>query len=187
MPAPGRVERHERLRLFAALLLPDGAVSALAEWQEEALAGADGARVVPPANLHFTLAFLGSRPSSDVDAVAAVLAQAAARARPPVLAPDRYRETRSVGMLVLDDGEGQHATALAGDVGEELERLGVYTRERRPWLPHVTVLRFKRRPGLAPAPPDIGPLRPSRVALFQSVLRPGGAQYEILQSAPLGG
>ena len=63
--------------------------------------------------------------------------------------PVRYRETRSVGMLVLEDVGGA-ATALAADLGERLERLGVYRRENRPWLPHITVLRFRERPRLAP-------------------------------------
>ena len=32
---------------------------------------------------------------------------------------------------------------------ERLEALGVYEREKRPWLPHLTVLRFRE----PPAPP----------------------------------
>ena len=104
-----------------------------------------------------------------------------------MLAPVRYRETRSVGMVVLDDEE-RRAGALADDVFAALEELGVYERERRQWLPHVTVLRFRGRPPrLTPALPDLGPVSPSEVALYHSVLRPSGAQYEILESVALGG
>ena len=49
-------------------------------------------------------------------------------------------------MLVLDD-VGGGATALAEDVQARLEALGVYRREGRPWLPHLTVARFRARPG----------------------------------------
>jgi 2'-5' RNA ligase len=98
----------------------------------------------------------------------------------------RYRETRSVGMVVLEDEQGR-AARLAEVVGEGLERLGVYEREARRWLPHVTVLRFRRPPRARPAVPALGPVSPSEVALYHSVLRPTGAQYEILQSVPLGG
>ena len=35
-------------------------------------------------------------------------------------------------------------------------RLGVYRREGRPWLPHVTVARFRARPGLRLEPPPLG-------------------------------
>ena len=89
-------------------------------------------------------------------------------------------------MVRLDD-EGDRAFRLAGRVGERLEGLGVYERERRAWLPHVTVLRFRRPPRLKPAPPDLGRFSPSEVALYHSVLRPTGAQYEVVESIPLGG
>ena len=180
------MDGHERLRLFVALVLPDDALGALAAWQERALGEGDGVRVVPPSNLHVTVAFLGSRPASDVEPVLALLDEAARKAVPPLLEPTGYRETRSVGMIVLGD-EGGRATALAGRVGKGLERLGVYERERRPWLPHVTVVRFRSRPRLSPPLPDLGEVRPSEMALFRSVLRPSGAQYEILESVALGG
>ena len=90
-------------------------------------------------------------------------------------------------MVVFDDAEGR-AARLAGNVFAGLEKLGVYERERRAWLPHVTVLRFRARPPrLGPELPDLGPVSPSEVALYHSVLRPSGAQYEILESVALGG
>ena len=89
-------------------------------------------------------------------------------------------------MVRLEDAEGR-ATMLADGVGEDLERLGVYERERRAWLPHVTVLRFRKPPRLRPEPPDLDPFSPSEVALMMSVLRPTGAQYEVVESIPLGG
>ena len=186
MTEPGSVEGDARLRLFAALPLPPAAVERLVAWQATELAGLDGTRLVPPENLHVTLAFLGSRPAADADGILHVLREAARTAECPVLTVSRYRETRSVGMVVLDDEHG-HATRLAAVVAEGLERLGAYRREARRWLPHVTVLRFRRPPGARPARPDLGPVSPSEVALYHSVLRPTGAQYEILQSVPLGG
>ena len=187
MSEEASVEGRERLRLFAALLLPDEAVRRLVRWQERELPARDDVRLVAPANLHLTLAFLGSRPAAEAEAIAAAVREAAGGAGPIVLTPSRYRETRSVGMVVLDDEEGR-AGRLAERVWEELERLGVYEREDRPWLPHVTVVRFRARPPrLAPPPPDLGPVSPSGVALYHSLLRPGGAQYGILESIALGG
>ena len=181
------MEGVERLRLFLALPLPERVVERLVAWQRGALAGAHDARLVPPANLHVTLAFLGHRPAGEVGVIAAEMrAAAAAAAIRPLLRASRYRETRSVGMVVLDD-EGGRATALANDIAGRLEQVGVYEPERRPWLPHVTVLRFRRPPRLRPEPPDVGELSPSEVALYTSVLRRPGAQYEISESVPLGG
>jgi 2'-5' RNA ligase len=186
MTRPGSVEGDEHLRLFAALPLPPEAVERLGAWQSRELAGARDARLVPPESLHVTLAFLGRRPASDAEGVLDVLREAARACERPVLAASGYRETRSVGMVVLDD-EDSRATRIADAVGEGLERLGVYERERRRWLPHVTVLRFRRAPRARPPVPDLGKVSPSEVALYHSVLRPTGAQYEILQSFPLGG
>jgi 2'-5' RNA ligase len=180
------VEGHERIRLFVALRLPAEIVERLSAWQHAELAAASDARIVPPENLHITLAFLGSRPRDDVDAIVALLRMQAEGAAEPLLTVRDYRETRSVGMVRLDDAGGR-ATKLADGVGEGLERLGVYERERRAWLPHVTVLRFRRPPRLRPEPPDLGRVVPSELALMMSVLRPTGAQYEVVESIPLGG
>jgi 2'-5' RNA ligase len=90
--------------------------------------------------------------------------------------------------MVAFHDEGERASALAAGLFEGLEELGVYTRESRPWLPHVTVLRFRGRPPrLAPPLPELGQVSPSEVALYHSVLRPSGAQYEIVESVALGG
>jgi 2'-5' RNA ligase len=89
-------------------------------------------------------------------------------------------------MLVLDDPAGE-ATRLAEGLHGRLEELGVYEREKRPWLPHVTVLRFRERPKLAPPLPEIDPFAPSGAAAFLSRLHPSGARYEVLESCSLGG
>jgi len=172
------------VRLFCALRLPDDALDRLAAWQTAHIARA--ARAVTRANLHVTLAFLGARPETDVPDITRELGSAAAVAGPIALEAVRYRETRSVGMVVLADDSGA-ATALAGDLAGRLERLGVYRREQRPWLPHVTVARFRERPGLSPPPPDLGRVSPSDAAVYSSVLRPEGAQYVVLESVALGG
>lgn len=185
MSGAASVEPGERIRLFCALLLGPAAVDALAAWQGAVFAGASRARVVAREQLHVTLAFLGRRPAADVAAVAAELRAAAAAAAVPRLAVRRYRETRSVGMLVCDD-EGGRAEALARDLHERLERLGVYERERREWLPHVTVVRFRERPRLTPPLPGLEPFVTSDAAVYMSVLRPSGAQYSILESVAIG-
>ncbi|HEX7525906.1 MAG TPA: RNA 2',3'-cyclic phosphodiesterase [Gaiellaceae bacterium] len=177
-----------RIRLFCALELPPATVDEVVAWQAAHLSAAQqrGARIVPSGNLHITLAFLGSRDAGELPAIAGALAEAAGAASPAELRPTRYRETRSVGMILYDDPSGA-ATALAAAVGERLEQLGVYQRERRPWLPHVTVLRFKERAGLVPELANIRSFRAVRTALYSSTLRPGGAQYEALETAALGG
>jgi 2'-5' RNA ligase len=183
--AAASVEGRDRLRLFCALTLPEDVLDALVRWQQDELRC--DARALPRDHLHVTLAFLGNRPTEEVEPVTRELRAAAASVSEAlVLAPSRYRETRSVGMLVLDD-EGGRAGTLASDLHQRLQHLGLYEPERRKWLPHVTVLRFRRQPRLRPRIPDLGPFSPSGAAVYHSLLRPSGAQYDILDSVALGG
>jgi RNA 2',3'-cyclic 3'-phosphodiesterase len=181
------VNGDERLRLFCALRLPDDAIVRLVDWQRGELRGG---RLVPPENLHVTLAFLGSRPAGELATIAGALRTAAAEAEGVRLGVSGYRETRSVGMLTLDD-EGGRATGLAERLHGALEGLGVYRREARPWLPHLTVVRFKddaTRPQLQPTLDSLPrEVVPSDAAVFISRLRPDGAQYEVLEFVALGG
>jgi RNA 2',3'-cyclic 3'-phosphodiesterase len=183
MTEAASVAGDERIRLFLALRLPGGVLDEIERWQRERLRNV---RVVPREHLHVTLAFLGHRPSRELDSIVGALREAAAGAGEIRLRPVRYRETRSVGMLVLDD-EGGNAALLAGDLHERLERLGVYVREGRPWLPHLTVARYRERPRLHLEPPSVGTFVPSDAAAYLSQLQPRGAVYEVLESVALGG
>jgi len=161
------VARDGRIRIFCALRLPAPTLDSLVAWQETHL---PTGRLVARENLHVTLAFLGHRPQVELAGILGALRDAAARAEPPLL-----------------DDESERAEALARDLHSRLEALGVYEPERRRWLPHVTVLRFRERPRLRPALPDLEPFAPSDAAVYLSRLRPGGAQYEVLESVALGG
>ncbi len=112
----------------------------------------------------------------ELPAILDVLARAAAAAEPASLGVTGYRETRSVGMLTLEDATGA-ATRLAERLHADLAELGVYRPEARPWLPHVTVLRFRERPRLRPDTPALGWVS-SDAAAFLSRLHPSGARYE---------
>jgi RNA 2',3'-cyclic 3'-phosphodiesterase len=187
MTARANVEGGERLRLFLALRLPDEFLDVVTAWQPHALRG-PRLRALPRDHLHVTLAFLGHRPVGELHGILGELRAAAGEARRPVLRVTGYRETRSVGMLVLDD-DGRHAIGLAGEVHDRLEALGVYRRERRPWLPHLTVVRFRDRPRLRPELVSElrEPFSPSEAAAYLSRLHPSGARYEVLDSVALGG
>ena len=179
MTLPATVEGDERIRLFLALELPDDVVSELVRWGKQHLGRG---RAVE--SFHVTLAFLGSQPRAALEPTVAALRRRVLSTEPFELEPVRYQETRSVGMLVLADPSGC-ATLLAERVQVDLEDLGVYARERRRWLPHVTVVRFRERPRLDPPLPEIGPFAPSGAAALLSRLHPTGAQYEVLESCSL--
>jgi RNA 2',3'-cyclic 3'-phosphodiesterase len=178
----GSVAGRDRLRLFCALRLPESVLDELDGWGRCALAE----RIVQRPNLHITLAFLGHRPAAELGAIVEATRAAARSAQPIVFEPVRYRETRSVGMLVLADEDGA-AASVAADLSERLVALGAYEPEPRPWLPHLTVVRFNRRPRLDPPLPPLGRFSPSDAAVYHSVLRSTGAQYDVVESFALGG
>jgi 2'-5' RNA ligase len=162
-------------------MLPDAVRDGLERWGNDAL---PSGRRIRTDDLHITVAFLGPRPRTDVPVVAKTLGDVVRQSVPFELEPVRWRETRSVGMVVLADPSGE-AGRLAAGVHASLEDAGIYRREARTWLPHVTVLRFRERPRLHPSVPPIRAFAPSGLAAFLSRLHPSGARYEVLESVPL--
>lgn len=179
MILPATVGGDDRIRLFVALELPDDVAAEFGRWGKQHLG-----RGRPVESFHVTLAFLGSQPRAALEPIVAALRRQVLSTEPFELEPVRYRETRSVGMLVLADPSAR-ATSLAARVQRDLEDLGVYVRERRRWLPHVTVVRFREQPRLDPPLPEIGRFAPSGAAALLSRLHPTGARYEVLESCSL--
>jgi 2'-5' RNA ligase len=176
MTSRASVEAVDRLRLFLALRLPEPWLDAIVAWQAEVFA-ATRVRVVPREHLHVTLVFLGSTPAGEVPRIVERLGR---EARPVELRPRGYRETRGAAMLTFED-VGGHGAAFAEALGRD---------EPRPWLPHVTVARYRERPKLREEFPDTirtHVLVPSDAAAYLS--RPGraGVEYDVLDSIRLGG
>jgi len=96
------------------------------------------------------------------------------------------RASANVLVAVLRDDEGRLAE-LYEAVEQACEGLG-FARESRPFKPHATLARFRTsvdlRPYLTGMPPA-GPVPLAAVALYESVLAPGGAQYSVLERYPL--
>src|SRR4029079_1508153 len=89
MTSAGSVGGDERLRLFLALELPPTTRDDLTAWGSAHLSGG---RIVAREHLHVTLAFLGSRPAVEVEAILRVLRDAvAAGSESIVLQPKRCR------------------------------------------------------------------------------------------------
>ena len=134
MSSAASVSGDERLRLFLALRLPDDVLDEVERWQREHLGDV---RVVPREHLHVTLAFLGHRPSGELETIVGALREGTASPRRGRSGSRRPlpRKTRSAGTLVFED-EGGHAALFAGDV----QRAGrndsaSHRRRRRPWPP----------------------------------------------------
>jgi len=173
-----RSPHGETRRLFVACDLPREVTSAIVAWQKTELAGHTQVRVA--AAVHLTLCFLGDVPVTRVDEVAATLATVPF----PPLALDVSdvlflpgHGARRVIALELTDLSGS-LVALQGDVSRALAESGLYGPERRPFLPHVTVARYRR-----PGPPfplqivNVSRFGVDRMVLYSSLLERAGAVH----------
>jgi 2'-5' RNA ligase len=174
-----------RLRLFVACDLPAGVERAVAGWQRDRLAVRDELRVA--ASLHLTLAFLGDVDAGRVPDVESILRavrwrRAECRLGAPLFLP--ARGMKRVVALGLEEPYGT-LRRLRREVSAELAAAGLHEPGRRPWLPHVTVARF-RRPGhhFSLQNVNIGAFGVVRMVLYSSDLEPGGAVHTPLADFP---
>jgi RNA 2',3'-cyclic 3'-phosphodiesterase len=181
-------ELVSRLRLFVALELPAAARNALIAFREAA-ADPEIWRPVAPDAIHLTLAFLGRRPASDLDAVSAVLHRAAGPAPRLILGAALLLPPRRARVLcaALADPDSTLA-ALQSRVSDGLAAAGVYTPEKRPFRAHATVARLRpraRAPRSVDAAPEPLEFLGEALTLFVSRLHPSGARYEPLERIEL--
>jgi RNA 2',3'-cyclic 3'-phosphodiesterase len=141
-----------------------------------------GGRATAPANIHLTLVFLGDVERRRVARFESIAGSIAAR-RFELLVEhvDYWHHNRIVWAGVERCPEALQA--LVSDLGRALEPEG-FRPERRPYVPHITLLRNARRAPVASAIAPIGwPV--IRLALVESVRREKGRGYEVLRDWPL--
>lgn len=155
---------------------------------------APAARWVRAENLHVTLKFIGEAPPEKLRAI-----QEALKAVPPGgpialdfrglgFFPDERRpRTFWVGLAAKGQLE-----RLAGEIEARLEPLGI-PREQRPYSPHLTLARLPqsgnndniRAVARERSALSFGELVAADFCLFQSELKPSGAQHTLLAAYPL--
>ena len=142
-----------------------------------------------PEGIHLTLRFLGQASPEQIQALEPQLARAA-RGCPPLearvggvgLFPDRGRPR------VLWVGMELPPTALELQRAcERVARDAGFEPERRPFLAHLTLGRWRDRAARPVLPEtDLGPARLESLVLFQSETAQGGAVYTPLARFALG-
>jgi 2'-5' RNA ligase len=170
-------------RLFVAADLPDEVLALIGDWQRRELEPNEELRVMR--TLHLTLCFLGGVAQSRIAAIIEALSAGDVPALPAALGevlflPERGR--KRVVAVRLDDPSGDIAR-VQREVSRTLAGLHVYTPEKRRWLPHVTVARY-RRPGPEVSLQNVNFLEFGlpQVTLYDSVLARGGAVHTPLAS-----
>lgn len=183
------------MRLFVALAPPENQRREIALCVEQNDGGAQG-RVMPPQNLHLTLAFLGEvgaeRRGELERAIETLSTHAAFEAEWGGMQafPDPGRAR--VAVLGTKSGARELA-ALAADLLSALPE-DLRPRESRRFRPHLTVVRY-RQPPPRKAVEELGRrlapfswrCRIDRVELVESHLEPAGARYRSLYGVELRG
>jgi 2'-5' RNA ligase len=184
----------DRCRAFFGLPLPEPAMTAVTDAARalERAAGRQGivARWSRFDQLHATLKFLGWIPRDTIDRYREIAERHAAE-RPPI--DVELGEVAVFGsasrarvLIVRIADPGRSIGDLAGAIEADAEELGV-PREERPFVPHVTLARFKQstdaRPVLARAALAPVKVRFSSMRFYESVLTPEGGRYTVLHEA----
>jgi 2'-5' RNA ligase len=180
------------VRLFLAIPFPEPALARL----RAVITGLHGRdlKVVRPEGLHLTLVFLGERDEAEAGRIAALL-EAPELAVPRIAASlggfGQFPPNGSPRVIYTPVREGApEIVALQRALVGVLQREGVRLEEEgRAFTPHLTLA---RRGG---GPPDLNgledlldfklPFSADRLVLFQSVLKPAGAEYLTLKSVTL--
>jgi 2'-5' RNA ligase len=184
------------MRLFVALEIPAGVRSAMAQLIARLKPLCPAARWARPEGMHVTLKFIGHEiADSDAEKLAAGRAAlAAVKSTDPV--DVQYR-----GIGFFPDARrpkvvwcGVHASAnlaqIASEIDQALTPLGIPS-EGRAFVPHLTLARFKTPEGVSALAREVekmagidfgSPARETEFHLFESKLKPGGAEYRKIES-----
>ena len=181
------------MRAFLGLPVPEPLIAPLLSVQEAIPVG----RKVPEENLHLTLAFLGDVDEPALEALHEALE--GRRLARPCLAPAGIASYGGAAprLLAMDFRADPALSELHGVAVRAARGAGIALRRER-FRPHVTLIRFAggglSRGGRAalgralaalevPAMPEA---QAERLALYESILAPEGARYEVLAEYPLG-
>jgi RNA 2',3'-cyclic 3'-phosphodiesterase len=179
------------MRLFVALDLPDPVREAIrgliAQLKPESLS----ARWVRPEGMHITLKFLGETDPSKLDSIRSALS--AVHSPQPVEMRfgglGFFPSERRPRVIWIGVEASPNLAKLAADVEHALHPLG-FAPESRAFVPHLTLARFESPKGVESLVRRAGELGASHFGsasetqfhLFQSILRPSGAEYRRLET-----
>jgi len=183
------------MRLFVALELPADVREALVELIAQLKPLCRGAKWARPEGMHVTLKFIGHAVADgDTEKLAAVRA-ALATVKSDAPVDMRYRGTgffpdaRRPNVFWAGIQASPNLAPLAADIEKVLEPLGI-PRESRPFVPHLTLARFKSPHGVKRvvieagkfADREFGSSREAEFHLFESKLKSDAAEHTKLES-----
>jgi RNA 2',3'-cyclic 3'-phosphodiesterase len=179
------------VRLFVGLPPSSEARETLAAWSDELRPRWPGEKWVPAENLHYTIVFIGNAPDDEVGAIADALDAAARTVEPFDVAlgeAGAFPSGKKKRVLWVGASVGVEPLGRLAAVCAEAVRPWV-TPEKRPFVAHMTLARFRVPHEVGELPPLAGTSswRASGVVLYRSVLKRSGPVYSELRAAAFGG
>lgn len=184
------------MRLFVALDLADGVRRALAELIAKLKPKSSGARWVNAENLHVTLKFIGHIENHKLRPIQEALRKihsaqvVSLQFHGMGFFPNEFHPR----VIWCGVAASPNLATLAADIDRALEPIGI-EREGKPYTPHLTLARFKTEAGVPELVNaanemksyDFGEARETSFHLYESLLKPSGAQYNRMASYPIVG
>ncbi len=183
------------MRLFVAFDLPGDVREALREPIARFKPLCHAARWARPEGMHVTLKFIGHAigdgDTEKLDAARAALA--AVKSSEPVKIGYRgvgfFPDARRPRVVWCGVEASPNLAKLAADIERGIEPLGIPS-ETRAFVPHLTLARFKSpeevdalvRSAAEWVSRDFGSASEAEFHLFESLLKPGGAEYRKIES-----
>ncbi|MEE8348424.1 MAG: RNA 2',3'-cyclic phosphodiesterase [Acidobacteriota bacterium] len=186
------------IRAFIAVAVPESVLRRCQAISDGLRALDLEGRYARMSSIHLTLQFLGNIEEEKIPSIEKLLRETGRAARPFDLEIRRLgvfpnRNTPRVLWIGVDPVDV--VSDLQGRLQEGCNLLG-FPGEARSFHPHLTLLRLKSRKNLsrlvahvegAGAGEQAGGLRVEEIHLYQSILKPDGAEYRKLVTARLGG
>lgn len=183
------------MRLFVALDLPDAVHQKLRDLVDELKRESPDVKWVNPECIHVTLKFIGHVDEAKTHEIQQALGKI--HSDRPVTMEFRgmgfFPNERRPRVVWCGVQGSDNMAKLAGDTEAVLEPLGI-EREARPYTPHLTLARIDaetvRRAQVEKlvaaakkfADTSFGSVRETKFHLYESVTKPSGAEYRMLQS-----
>jgi 2'-5' RNA ligase len=184
------------LRLFVALDFPEAVRASLRDLISRLRPLSSGARWARPEGMHITLKFIGETDRAKLDAINSALASvhSARTVEMQFRGLGFFPNERKPRVLWCAVEAPPNLATLASQIDSALEPAGV-PRGTRAFVPHLTLARFDSQHGLKGADKlvsaaeelksyEFGAARESEFYLYESVLKPSGAEYKRLAAFP---
>jgi 2'-5' RNA ligase len=183
----------ETMRLFVALDVPDDVRDALREVIAQLKPLCNTARWARPEGMHVTLKLVGHVEATKLDAIRATLATV--RIAEPVelnfCGVGFFPNARRPRVLWCGVKASANLASLAADINHALDPLGIPADDRE-FAPHLTLARFKSPEGVealarsasAMVLHQFGSSRVHNFHLYESFLKPSGAEYRKIETYP---